>query len=104
MFNRKREIKEMRDKHELKDERLLLELNGETVTLNEYTFNYLHEYAAANLFNMLGIKHKEAKQFQNVWMLLVASMHTVMFSKEVSNNFLEDIKEYLEEKKGEYDA
>ena len=94
----------MKERHEFKDERLLLELNDETVTLNEYTFNYLHEYAAAELFNMLGIKHKEAKQFQNVWMLFVAAMHTVMFSKKVSSNFLEDIKEYLEEKKGEYDA
>ena len=32
----------MKERHELKDERLLLELNDETVTLNEYTFNYLH--------------------------------------------------------------
>lgn len=94
----------MKERHELKDERLLLELNGETVTLNEYTFNYLHEYAAAELFNMLGMKHKESKQFQNVWMLFVASMHSVMFSDKVSNQFLEEVKEYLEEKKGEYDA
>ena len=94
----------MKDRHELKDERLLLELNGETVTLNEYTFNYLQEYAAANLSNMLGMKHKEAEQFQKVWMLFVASMHTVMFSKEVSNNFLEEVKGFLEEQTGEYDA